>query len=431
MNQSISPPRQLAGTLRVPSDRSITVRGVLLGSIASGACRIGAYLDSDDTRAAIGIMRQLGVGIEQREQTLLIAGRGLRGLKPAGQTLYCDSSGTTMRLLAGLLAGQSFGSVLDGSAQLRRRPMRRVTEPLSRMGARITDTDGCAPLRIESAALRGIAYTLPIASAQIKSALLLAALYAEGQTRVTEPAMTRDHPERLLAAMGATVRRGPAGLIEAEAPAGLRPLDMHVPADFSSAAFFLVAGCVHPQSRLRLTHVGLNPTRIGLLDALQAMGAHIQVEAHTLDAGGEPVGDLAVSSSALRGISVSGELVARMIDEFPVFAVAATQAHGTTVVRDAEELRVKESNRIDGLVEELRKMGARIEATPDGFIVEGPTRLRGAVVDGRGDHRMAMALAVAALVADGETVITGAECVSKTYPGFFEDLAALCPEAVS
>ncbi len=432
MNQSIYPPRQLAGALRAPSDRSITVRGVLLGSIANGACRIREYLDSDDTRAAIGIMQHLGVAIEQREQTLLIAGRGLRGLKPAGQPLYCDSSGTTMRLLAGLLAGQSFGSVLDGSAQLRRRPMRRVTQPLSHMGARITDTDGCAPLHIESASLHGIAYTLPIASAQIKSALLLAALYAEGHTRITEPAMTRDHTERLLTAMGASVRRDPAGLIETEAPqAGLRPLEMHVPADFSSAAFFLVAGCIHPQSRLRLTHLGLNPTRTGLLDALQAMGAQIEVEAHALDAGGEPVGDIVVSSSALRGIDVGGELVARMIDEFPVFAVAATQAHGTTVVRDAEELRVKESNRIDGLVEELRKMGARIEATPDGFIVEGPTRLRGAVVDGRGDHRMAMALAVAALVADGETLITGAECVSKTYPGFFNDLATLCPEAVS
>lgn len=437
MDQSISPPRQIAGSLRAPSDRSITVRGVLLGSIANGVCRVDDYLDSDDTRAAIGIMRQLGVSIEQREQTLTIAGRGLRGLTPAGDTLYCDSSGTTMRLLAGLLAGQSFDSALDGSAQLRRRPMRRVTEPLNRMGARITDTDGCAPLRIASASLRGIAYTLPIASAQIKSALLLAALYAEGATQITEPAMTRDHTERLLTAMGARVSRravadSATSVIETEAPpAGLHPVNIHVPADFSSAAFFLVAGCVHPQARLRLTHVGLNPTRTGLLDALEAMGARIDIEARGLDAGGEPVGDLTASSGALRGVTISGELVARMIDEFPVFAVAATQAQGATVVRDAEELRVKESNRIDGLVEELRKMGARIEATPDGFIVEGPTRLRGAVVDGRGDHRMAMALAVAALVADGETVITGAECVSKTYPGFFADLAALCPEAVS
>ena len=193
----------------------------------------------------------------------------------------------------------------------------------------------------------------------------------------------------------------------------------------------MVAGCIHPQARLRLTGVGLNPTRTGLLDALEAMGAQVAVEARAVDAGGEPVGDLIASSSALRGIAVGGELVARMIDEFPIFAVAATQAQGATVVRDAEELRVKESNRIDGLVEELRKMGARIDATPDGFIVEGPTRLRGAVVDGRGDHRMAMALAVAALAADGETVITGAECVSKRYPGFFDDLASLCPEAVS
>ncbi len=431
MQQTISSPRQLSGQLRVPSDRSITVRGALLGSIAQGACRIEGYLDSDDTRAAIQIMRQLGVSIEQDQRALTVHGRGLRGLRPADAALHCDSSGTTMRLLAGLLAGQSFDSVLDGSAQLRRRPMRRVTEPLSRMGARITDTDGCAPLRIESAALRGINYTLPIASAQIKSALLLAGLYADSPTMIHEPVITRDHTERLLAAMGARLERH-ADCIHLEPPqAGLQAISLRAPADFSSAAFFVVAGCIHPQARLRLTGVGLNPTRTGLLDALEAMGAQIAVEARTVDAGGEPVGDLIASSSALRGIAVGGELVARMIDEFPIFAVAATQAQGTTVVRDAEELRVKESNRIDGLVEELRKMGARIDATPDGFIVEGPTRLRGAVVDGRGDHRMAMALTVAALAADGKTVITGAECVSKTYPGFFSDLASLCPEAVS
>jgi len=438
MQQTISSPRQLSGQLRVPSDRSITVRGALLGSIAQGACRIEGYLDSDDTRAAIQIMRQLGVSIEQDQRALTVHGRGLRGLRPADAALHCDSSGTTMRLLAGLLAGQSFNSVLDGSAQLRKRPMRRISEPLNQMGARITDTQGGAPLHIAGAALRGIHYTLPVASAQVKSALLLAALYAEGDTMITEPVVTRDHTERLMAAMGAQVERrtsgddGTGGVIHATPPAhGLHAVDLCVPADFSSAAFFLVAGCIHPQARLRLTGVGLNPTRTGLLDALEAMGAQVAVEARAVDAGGEPVGDLIASSSALRGITVSGERVARMIDEFPIFAVAATQAQGTTVVRDAEELRVKESNRIDGLVEELRKMGARIDATPDGFIVEGPTRLRSAVVDGRGDHRMAMALAVAALAADGRTVITGAECVSKTYPGFFDDLASLCPEAVS
>lgn len=438
MHQTISPPRQVFGALRAPSDRSITVRGALLGSITDGACRITDYLDSDDTRAAISIMRRLGVNIEQDQNALTIHGRGLRGLTPATDTLYCDSSGTTMRLLAGLLAGQSFDSVLDGSAQLRRRPMRRVTEPLSRMGARIADADGCAPLHIGSASLHGINYTLPIASAQVKSALLLAALYAEGDTTIEEPVVTRDHTERLMAAIGVDVERptmgdsSKAGVIHITPPAhSLQPVDLRVPADFSSAAFFLVAGCIHPQARLRLTNTGLNPTRTGLLDALEAMGAQIEVEGSALDAGGEPVGNLTASSSALRGIMVGGELVARMIDEFPIFAVAATQAQGATVVRDAEELRVKESNRIDGLVEELRKMGARIEATPDGFIVEGPTRLRGAVVDGRGDHRMAMALAVAGLVADGETVITGAECVSKTYPCFFSDLATLSPEAVS
>ncbi|MCS7059558.1 MAG: 3-phosphoshikimate 1-carboxyvinyltransferase [Anaerolineae bacterium] len=428
MNQLICPAQSMSGWVRVPGDRSVTVRGVLLGSIADGTSRLMDYLDCDDTRAAIHIMQQLGAGIRNEGHTLIVEGRGLRGLTPASAPLYCDSSGTTMRLLAGLLAGQSFASVLDGSPQLRRRPMRRVTEPLNRMGASISDRDGCAPLHIPGAMLRGISYTLPIASAQIKSALLLAGLYAQGNTAIEEPILTRDHTERIMELMGAHIQRR-ANLITLDpTPGGLASIDLTVPTDFSSAAFFLVAACIHPQADLRLKQVGLNPTRTGLLDALRAMGARIEVE--SVDDAGEPIGDIAVRSSALRAITVGGERVARMIDEFPVFAVAATQAQGVTTVRDAEELRVKESNRIDGLVEELRKMGAHIDAAPDGFVVEGPTHLRGAVVDARGDHRMAMALAVAGLIAHGETIITGAECVSKTYPDFFRDLARLAPEAV-
>ena len=415
--------------MRTPGDRSITVRAALIGAIADGESIVRGYLISDDTTACLKAVRALGVAIHDEGDTLRITGVGLRGLRAAAQPLHCDSSGATLRLLAGLMSGQSFASTLDGSAQLRKRPMRRVTEPLARMGARIADADGCAPLQIEPAQLRGIDYAMPIASAQVKSAVLLAALYAGGETTVREPATTRDHTERMLGAAGVSIRRQTTDdrqqtAVVCRPPATVQPLRMSVPADFSSAAFFLVAGVLHPGAAVRLEGVGVNPTRTGLLDALEAMGARVERRLPR-DEGGEPVADLLPEPGDLAAIDVGGDLAARMIDEFPVFAVAATQAKGRTVVRDAQELRVKESDRIDGLVEELRKMGARIEPTPDGFVVDGPARLRGAVVDGRGDHRMAMALAVAALVADGETTIAGAECVRKTYPEFFTHLARL------
>jgi 3-phosphoshikimate 1-carboxyvinyltransferase len=433
MIKTVRPPKQLRGILRVPGDRSITVRAVLLGSIADGTSVVRDYLECDDTAAAINIMRALGVEIEESHGTpsaLSIKGMGLRGLTAPAQPLYCDSSGTTMRLLAGLLAGQSFASTLDGSEQLRKRPMRRITEPLGLMGARISATNDCAPLRIEPAALHGIEYTMPIASAQVKSAMMLAALYAQGDVIIHENTPTRDHTERMLAAMSADISyqvenaQPRAGKIRRQSSAELRPLDMRVPADFSSAAFFLAAGVLHPHTHLELPSVGLNPTRTGLLEALRVMGAQVHVHNSSIQ-GGEHTGDLLPVHGPLRAIEVSGNLTALMIDEFPIFAVAATQAVGETVVRDAQELRVKESNRIDGLVDELRKMGAQIEATPDGFVVKGPTPLHGAVVESYGDHRMAMALSIAALIADGVTTIVGAECVSKTYPAFYEDLAAI------
>jgi 3-phosphoshikimate 1-carboxyvinyltransferase len=335
-----------------------------------------------------------------------------------------------MRLLAGLMSGQSFGSVLDGSAQLRKRPMRRVAEPLGLMGAKIFDVDGCAPLTIEPYTLTGMDHTMAVPSAQVKSAILLAGLYAQGPVVIHESATTRDHTERMLAAAGVRVEvdRNEDGVTTTARmwppKEPLKPLDITIPADFSSVAFFLVAAAIHPRSDVALLNVGVNSTRTGLLDALRGMGADIEVNDFHWEAG-EPVANLTVGFSELHATTIEGDLTARMIDEFPVFAVAATQAAGTTFVRDAEELRVKESNRLEGLVAELRKMGAKIEATPDGFVIEGPTRLKGAVVDGRGDHRMAMALAVAAMVADGETTITGADCVSKTYPGFFDDLKTL------
>jgi 3-phosphoshikimate 1-carboxyvinyltransferase len=423
--------------LRVPSDRSITVRAALIGSIGQGVSRVREPLDSNDTNAALACMAALGAETAPLSGMcdplgLRITGRGLRGLRGSSEALSCSSSGTTMRLLAGFLAGQGFDTTLDGSEQLRRRPMSRVTGPLREMGAAIDDSNGLPPIRIGAALhpLRGIAYDMPIASAQVKGALLLAGLYADGPVTIQEPAPTRDHTERMLRCAGVAVstEAGDDGcssitLLPPDRP--LRPLDMLVPADFSSAAYFVVAATISPNSRLRLAEVGLNRTRIGLLDALRRMGAHV-ADDDVHDQGGEPMGHIEVGFSELHGIEVGGELTARMIDEFPVFAVAATQATGTTVVRDAAELRVKESNRLEGMVNELRKLGAQIEPTADGFIIDGPTRLRGTVVDGLGDHRVAMALAVAALVSDGETIIRGAECVSKTYPRFFHDLNSLC-----
>lgn len=422
MNQTLTPPRRMQGRLRPPSDRSITVRAALLGALADGETRVRQPLDSDDAQAAMNCARALGAAVDFGNE-LVIGGRGLRGLHAPAGPLLCDSSGTTMRLLAGLVAGLGFDCVIDGSPQLRRRPMRRIAEPLALMGARITDVDGCAPLTLRAAALRGIDYSLPVASAQVKSSILLAGLSATGQTTTREPAPTRDHTERMLRAMGVDARTI-GNTTTLTPPARLEAISMTAPGDFSSAAFFIVAGLLHPHADITLIDVGINPTRTGLLDALRMMGAGIELQNEDME-GGEPVAALRVRSSGLRAIEIAGDLTARMIDELPVLAVAATQAHGVTVVRDAQELRVKESNRLEGLVAELRKLGARIEPTPDGFVVEGPTPLHGAVVDGLGDHRMAMSLAAAALVAPGETTLLGAECVAKTYPDFFADLESL------
>ncbi len=427
-----APTGTLNGTLRVPSDRSITVRAVLLAGIASGTSVIHHPLDCDDTRACMDVVGALTQSVlHMSHEKLGVTGRGLHGLRSPGKALFCGSSGATIRLLAGLMAGQPFGSTLDGTEQLRRRPMRRVSDPLRSMGARIEDADGCAPIEISgrSHKLKGITYTSPIASAQVKSAILFAGLYADNPTKVIESAPTRDHSERMLASMGVTIVR------EADADAALwssmltpvttlNPLSIAVPADFSSAAFFMVAASIVPGAKVILRDVGMNDTRTGLLDCLLAMGASVEHDNPRFE-GGELVADLTVSCQALSSIDVGGDLTARTMDELPVLAVAATQAEGTTVIRDAEELRVKESNRLEGFVTELRKMGAQIEPTGDGFIVEGPTPLHGAVVDSLGDHRVAMSLAVAALVATGETTITDAGSVSKTYPGFFRDLASI------
>jgi 3-phosphoshikimate 1-carboxyvinyltransferase len=389
----------------------------MLAAIADGDSRIEGFLPSGDCLASLECLRALGVRVERHDKiTLTVHGRGLRGLQEPAAPLSCARSGTTMRLLAGILAGQSFDCTLTGDSQLLTRPMRRITAPLQAMMAKIDDTDGHAPLTIHGRELHGNDHTLAVASAQVKSALLLAGLYADGQTVVRQPGPARDHTERMLAAMGADIAVD--GLDVTITPVDqLAPNSLTVPGDISSAAFPLVAAVLVDGSEVTVEGVGVNPTRTGLLDVLQAMGADIAVE-NVREQGGEPVADVTARSSDLRGAEVSGDAVVRTIDELPILAVAATQASGTTTVRDAAELRVKETDRIAVIVEGLRAMGARIEPQPDGFIVEGPTPLRGAAVDSGGDHRLAMALAVAGMIAEGGTAVKQAECITDSFPGF-------------
>jgi len=423
----VRPGAALRGTVRVPGDKSLSHRALILGALAEGTSQVRGWLPAGDTLATLRCVQALGIAVERADATTLtVCGRGLGGLQAPAAPLDCANAGTAMRLLAGVLAGQPFASTLDGSEQLRRRPMRRITEPLRRMGAQIADTDGHAPLHIRPAALRGMAHTLPVASAQVKSGILLAGLFADGPTTVSEPGPARDHTERMLRAMGAQVDVDGFTVTLTPGPA-LHPLDLTVPGDPSSAAFVLVAALLAVGGEVRVIGVGVNPTRTGLLDILAAMGGPVICEHERLE-GGEPVADLLVRRAALRGMEVGGDLIVRAIDEFPVLMVAATQAAGETVVRDAAELRVKETDRIAVMAAELRKLGAAIEERPDGFRIVGPQRLRGAVVQGHDDHRVAMALAVAGLVADGETVIEDAACAHDSFPGFVETMQALGAE---
>lgn len=425
----------LRGEACLPGDKSIAHRALIAAALAEGESTIRGFDALDDGLCTLRALRACGVRIEESgPRTLRAWGRGLRGLQGPPAPLDCGLSGSTMRLLAGLLAGQPLAATLDGHEGLRRRPMERVTAPLALMGARIEGPDGGrhAPFTIRGGALRGIDYTLPVASAQVKSALLLAAINAEGETVLRSPAPSRDHTERMLARLGVpitvegnTVRCRPA-----------RPwpgTDFCLPGDVSAAAFLLAAASLVAGSEVLLRDVGLNPTRTGFLDVLRAMGGNVQVTAskgpratgHGQPAGGEPCGDLLVRAVGLRAVEVGGALIPNLIDELPILAVLATQAQGTTVVRDAAELRVKESDRIAALAEGLTAMGASFVPTGDGFVVHGPTPLHGALVDAQGDHRIAMALAVAGLVARGETVIAGAEAVAKSFPGFAATMRSL------
>ncbi len=423
----VAPGNALTGACSVPGDKSISHRAVMFGAIAEGDTYVRNFLDGGDCRSTIEVMRSLGVQIDVITPTeLIVHGRGLDGLQEPTDVLDCGNSGTTIRLLTGLLVGQRFTSFLNGTAQIRRRPMGRIVRPLRGMGADIMGRQNgeYAPLGIRPARLSGMEYTMPVASAQIKSCLLLAGLYAHGLTLIIEPGPARDHTERMLAAVGAPIAVYGAKVSSERPQSPLKALDLTVPGDMSSAAFLLVAGAITPGSHVTIRGVGVNPTRIGIVNALMEMGASIAFE-NQREEGGEPVADLIVAASTLRGATFGGEQIVTMIDELPILAVAATQAEGRTVVRDAHELRVKETDRIATTVSELRKLGARIEPTADGFIIDGPTPLIGAPVESHDDHRLAMAMTIAGLVAGGQTVVHGAEVTGDSFPGFEVTLQAL------
>ncbi|MDI1253465.1 3-phosphoshikimate 1-carboxyvinyltransferase [Thermomonas sp.] len=415
------PGSALQGEVIVPGDKSVSHRAIMLGAIAEGVTRIVGFLEGEDTRATAAIFRQLGVHIEAPSDGVrIVHGVGLHGLQASQEPLDCGNAGTAMRLLTGLLAGQAFDSTLVGDASLSQRPMRRVIDPLAALGAHIDSNDGRAPLRIHGdQPLRGSHIDLVVASAQLKSAVLLAGLYADGETRVSESHPTRDYTERMLTAFGAPCEFAP-GVATIRGDATLHGTEVHVPADFSSAAFFLAAATLVPGSDLVLRQVGMNPRRTGLLHVLRMMGANIVEETASVQ-GGEPVCDLRVRHAPLHGIEVPVELVPDMIDEFPVLFVAAACAQGTTSVRGAAELRVKESDRIAVMAAGLRTLGIRVDETPDGATIHGG-KLHGGAVESHGDHRIAMAFAVAAQLADGEVSIGDVANVATSFPGF-DDLA--------
>lgn len=416
----------LSGITTVPGDKSISHRAVLFGMLANGITQVRGWLAAGDTEASLRAVQTLGIKVERHDlNTLTIHGGQLQA---PTETLDLVNAGTGIRLVAGIMVGQPFPSVLDGSYQLRRRPMKRIIEPLSLMGAKIESSDGRAPLHITPTQLRGIRYDMPMASAQVKSAVLLAGLFAEGETTVSQPGPARDHTERMLGSMGVdlTLDENIVTILPGET---MHPLDLTVPGDFSSAAFLIVAATVVPGSDVTLTGINLNETRTGLLDVLLEMGADITVTETGLE-GGEPVGTLRIRHSALKAIEVGGETVVRMIDEFPVFMVAALAAEGETIVREAEELRVKETDRIAVMATELRKFGAEITETADGFRLTGPQQLQGATVDGHDDHRIAMSMTVAGLIATGQTTVTDARCAGDSFPGFAETLLKLGAQLV-
>ena len=424
MERVVRRPARLAGMVTPPGDKSISHRSLMLNSIAAGEAYVSGLGCGEDVVSTIRCLESLGATIEEAGlNSVRIQGLGPNMQEPE-DILNAGNSGTSMRLLGGLVAGQDFLSVLTGDASLRSRPMGRIVQPLQTMGARISGRHGdtLAPLAISGGGLSGIEYTMPVASAQVKSALLLAGLSASGPTVLHQPALSRDHTERMMRAMGVTVEED--GLTLTLDPASLQPIDVVIPSDISSAAFWLVAACCHPDADVTVAGVGINPSRTGILEALEAMGADVVLESQR-EEGGEPVADLRVRSCQLTGTEIGGDMIPRLLDEVPVLAVAACFAEGTTVIRDAQELRIKESDRLATTASLLTALGGNVEEQADGLIIHGSGRLHRATVSSHGDHRLAMAMAVAGLVGDDDVTIEGAESASVSYPTFWEHLDSL------
>lgn len=415
----------LNGSIRIPGDKSISHRAVMFGSLAKGTTTITNFLQGEDCLSTISCFRKMGIHIENHKDHVNIEGKGLHGLNCPDTVLDTGNSGTTTRLISGILAGQNFTSQLTGDASIQSRPMNRIIKPLTQMNADIESIkgNGCAPLRIHGRPLTGIHYSSPVASAQVKSCILLAGLYADSETKVTEPALSRNHTELMLSSFGASVTTEgtTASILPDPVLTGQR---IHVPGDISSAAYFIAAGLMVPNSEICMKHVGINPTRDGILRVCKNMGGNIRLE-NVKTSGGELIADLIVNTSSLHGTVIEGDIIPTLIDEIPILAVLAAFADGTTVIRNAEELKVKESNRLDLMVEGLKKMGVDIVGTEDGMIIHGGRPLHGAVIDSHLDHRIAMAFSIAALIADGTTTITRTACVDISYPDFYRDLFSL------
>ena len=418
---------KLRGEITVPGDKSISHRSIMLGALADGTTEVTGFLQGADCLSSIACFQKMGVTIENNPNTntVRITGRGLHGLtKPEG-ILDVGNSGTTTRLMSGILAAQPFTSTIDGDASIRKRPMGRIMTPLSMMGARFESlqTQQCAPFKISGGSLKGIHYDSPVASAQVKSAILFAGLYADGETSVTEPSLSRNHTELMFESFGIDIKsKGTTATVQ---PANqLIPQKIQIPGDISSAAYFIVAGLITPNSEITIKNVGINPTRDGIITVCKNMGADITVS-HSYDKIGEPRADITVKSSALQGCVIEGDIIPKLIDEIPVIAIMAAFADGTTIIKDAQELKVKESNRIDVMVKNLSAMGVDIEGTEDGMIIHGGKPLHGAAIDSKSDHRIAMSFAIAGSLADGETDILNAECVNISYPQFYQDMQSL------
>ena len=416
---TIQPATSVRGEIIVPGDKSISHRSIMLGAIANGVTTVRGFLRGEDNLSTMHAFRAMGVEINDDGETVKITGRGLYGLKEPGDVIDCGNSGTTIRLITGLLSGQSFFSVVTGDQYLRKRPMKRVVEPLTLMGARISGRKGgtLAPLAIDGGSLQGIAYQSPVSSAQIKSSIMLAGLYAAGETSVSEPSLSRDHSERMFQLFGASLVRGDKA-VTVRGGVELTGQEVTVPGDISSAAFFMVAALITPGSELLIKNVGVNPSRTGIIDILQSMGGDLQL-LDQREVSGEPVADILVRSSRLKGISISGAIVPRAIDEFPAICVAAAVAEGITTIRDARELRVKETDRITAMADNLRKLGITVTESEDGMNITGSELLSGGTVDSCGDHRIAMSMSVAALVASGPITVTDIACVATSFPTFF------------